>query len=470
MTKFNSRAAAKKKRQNNDQLSIVHHQVGNDTYKFHEEDPNAGHMDREAALMSKHYLKGCGNKCKPGCTGSYRDQGLKRPDPVAVELFGLAPDDPKNLDGEWHHDPSLTKMARLRTLTDIADIPVTVNDFEGEEKVAKKRKFSDFLLYPQIKITKGKGKFDRGISAGQYIDESGNKRFGAPMEKIGLIHGYAQAGYNRLIESGSTKLADYFKVAKVASALSDGTTISAKDSRPSENRKFRRLSKNGVPANAMTELNHVVRHIASRISPDFVHHEDPDVKEALNQSHRENHNAAKTAEFAMCFCPHCVLDQSSTPTNTIFDIQDRTRAAKHPATSDSFFAGSPQFHHPDLGEGLEGRTSDLGRTGKQSPHNGFWIRDAIKYITAAVRGRKNEENPFHPGPSALLQDARLHAIDPSEFENGGGVSPFVRNYDYEGPTEEPESTPKPIKRRRPEVISEELTKVKEKILNPKEEN
>lgn len=470
MTKFNSRAAAKK--QNNDQLSIVYHQIGSDTYKFHEEDPNAGHMDREAALMSKHYLKGCGKKCRSGCTGSYRDQGLKRPDPVAVDLFGLEPDDPKNLDGEWHHNPNLTKMARLRTLTDFMNIPVEVNDFVGEEKVAKKRKFSDFLGSPQTKITKGKKGREvvDGISAGQYIDESGRKRFGAPMEKIGLIHGIVQSGYNRLIESGSTNLADYFKVAKTASALSDGTTTSAKDSRPSENRKFRRLSKNGVPANAMNELNFVARHIASRTSPSIVHDEDPDRKDALNQSHRENHNAAKTAEFVMCHCPHCALDQSSTPTNAIFDIQDRTRAAKSPVTSDSFFAGSPQFHHPDLGESLEGRTSDLGKTGKQSPHNGFWVKDAIKYIKAAVGGRKNENNEWHPGPTALLNDARLHAIDPSEFEDGGGVAPFVRNYDYEGPAEKPESTPTPIKRRRPEAISEDLAKAKENILNPKEEN
>jgi hypothetical protein len=377
-------------------------------HNYHEEDPNQGHMNRRAALAAKHELKGCGPSCRKGCSGGYKDRGLDAPPPIAQEIFGLR----KNSDGDWHYHAPSSKLRRLTTLADIANVPVVPTDFKNDERRAHNQKISDFLYVPHIEITKPK-RTKKALKAGQYINREGRPAFGHPMEKIGMVKQLLRHGYNNLIEEGNTNKADYYKTAKISAAISDGIRIQPGDTRPSENEKFRHLSKGAVPANTMEELGHVIKNIVSHTQVDAPNHEDPEHARRVKDMYEGLHREAKTAEFVMCPCPHCVLDQNLSAGNAVFDVQHHSRAASDVGgISDSYYAGFPKGHSKELGEGLDGRLTDLGESAMKSPHRVWWATpDADKYIKAAVRGRQNENNEWHPGAAATAVDPRLPTID-----------------------------------------------------------
>lgn len=444
---FNSKVASEETNDPDDFLGIEHDRATGHIY--HTEDPNQSFMRRSVKAAANHELYGCGKRCRSGCTGGYKDRGQSEPPVINQRLFGLK----KNADGNWIHSPNMAQLNNPKTLTDYLNIPVVSKTFVKEQKNDNNAQrvpttVADYFYAPEKVITRDRK--GNNISAGQYFDETGRAKFGHPMQKIGLIHTLRDAVYTRLVNEGSTDPKDYYKAQKIVTHFAHGHKADA-----SSTSRWTSLRPGAKPVAVEKEIKGVLGSIVSNVVPDSPVQKDPVHTEAVKEMHRGLLKEASNAEFVGCHCVHDALNHTANPTNSYIDIQHHNEAASNPDSKDSYFAGFPMGHSFGLGEGKEGRISELGDWGKRTPHRA-WLtgKSPLKFIKAAVHGKNNENNVSFPGNETMLSESGLGSLGIEDL--GEDIEPFFKKKD----DYRPDITPDSAERAKKEL--EELKKQREK--------
>jgi len=461
--KFNSVFAAKG---DEPRKSLTH--LANNGYHFHAEDPENNHVPRSAEATANHYLLGChhscgadsecngGNsrlcrsRCSDKCGGSYKQQGLNEPSEEAQDILGLE----KGSSGNWNYNHQLSKLKNYANLGDVLNMEVTNKNFPNLRGL----KVSSYAWNPKQQIAEDrKGK---PILVGQYlsVDHQGNRRpqYAEPMQELGKIESARSEAYKNLIDKGSTNIGDYFKVAKVLNAHAHGISVPPEDYDKGENENFKYLAKDQKPINIHHQLSGVIGNILDHTEP-----KHPALK-AL-------HEKAKTADWVMCHCPRCALDQTLHVSNTVFDMQDHNKAANSSdkALRDAYFTRFPMGASKHLGEGKEGRVSGLGDIGKRTPHRQLWISEhGSTYLHHVKNGRQDENHELFMGNDVAIP-MDTPKLDLSALSETSGRNPkfWEKEYSSDDVTPITPGQPNKVKQRPRSESAAEANQAKEDLLN-----
>lgn len=402
MRSFNSKRTASTEDNAPKQLTVL----SNNGYHFHAEDPENKHVPKAAENAANHYLYGCHHacgtdeacnggkrpcrsRCSDKCGGSFQEQnagvinerGIREPSPDAQELLGIE----KNKNGKWGYNPDLSAVKNYPTLGDYLNIEVTNKHYPD----LKALKVSDYAWNPKREI----GFDSRGnkMLAGNYIgtDHTGKTKtyYGEPMHVMGVLQGLRDEGYKQLTDKGSTNIGDYFEVAKRVNAYAHGIV-----QHTDKGKEYRYLEEGQKPVNFHNLANGVIGNIM-------------DHTEAKHPALKDLHEKGKSTFFVMCHCPRCAFDQTLHPSNSVFDMQDHNKAAnsQDPAVRQAYYAAFPMGASKHLGEGVEGRVSQLGDIGKRTPHRQLWIsKDGSTYLHHVVNGRKDEKHELYTGNDVAI--------------------------------------------------------------------
>jgi len=350
-------------------------------YVTQREDPEYSQSPKDAKRAAKSYIK----SLAPG----------EQPHPDAVSLFGLK----KNRLGQWSHDRGSSRLANVNTLADYAETPVIPKARSGMTGYSSDFRFGvkpnltigDGILAPHMhigyKTNEESGEIEP-ITAGEY-QSRGKKYTAQPVKTIGAAKQYREGLIERLFNSGRDVTGkDYWEeVHKPATLLTHGRRITENDpaTEGSENKNWHGFGPEGSPLHAQLQINPVVQTMCNHTILDHeeLGREEDVVKRfgegsaskkalkslgELKASKAQLLEDGKTANFVMCHCPHCAVDQQANGFNSIFDMQHHQKAATHEDKKirEAYFKGYPVPIHSELG-----RISDLGPVGKLCHHRTF---------------------------------------------------------------------------------------------------
>lgn len=393
MTSYNSKNA-KAKKFNSNRLAAAEDSNplkllfarGSSGYSMFNHDPEYSWVRSRAANAADHYLNGCNCSTKGHCSGSYKDHGLKEPSEDAIHTLGLY-----KSGGQWRHDRSATRLGNTRTLGSYLQLPVSLKAWQN--KTPKNMKMQDLVYNPLVHI--GYDSVGDPRLSGHYDDSHGHVQFEHPFSILNDAKHLRDKAYSDLIfDKNSTNLKDYWDASKAVTHLIHGNR---------EGSGYTGLQEGQKPLFLHTSLEGVLKNNANYSVPDL-----GAAKTSVQaDSFKDLHRSAKTAKFVMCNCPACALDRWAHGSNQVFDVQDHMRAARSedPALREAYF--SDNAHHVNAvkfhGDDELVRLSDLGQTGKMTPHRTWWpTKYAHKFIDKAVQGMKDRKHVNYDGLSSVM--------------------------------------------------------------------
>ena len=381
----------------------------------HDLDPDYTWGRTRGFNVADHYLNGCNCNTydnKKYHIGSYKDHGLKEPSETAIDVLGLY-----KVGNQWRSDKNRNKLSRTRSLGDYLAHPIKLSEPSWNGKVPNNMKFQDLLMNPLIHI----GYHSDGSRrlAGHYDDPkgTGNVYFAHPYDDLQDAKHLRDLAYSNLVfNKKSENPVDYWNVTKAITRLVHGD--------PKEGGGYEGIVGGKQPLFLHTKLNGVLRNWSNRSVPNIAKAKSVDHAEGMKDVHAD----AKTASFVMCHCPACAFDDWAHGTNQVFDVQHHVRAAKSkpydPALHEAYF--SDGGHHVNAwsfkGSKDVQRLSELGQTGKMTPHRTWWpTKGAVKFIKKAVQGVKDLHHFEYEGLSTTMP-VGVKKFDPEMLKELSGKS------------------------------------------------
>ena len=362
-----------------------------------------------------HYLNGCNcNKYGNGKyhIGSYKDHGLKEPSQTAIDVLGLY-----KVGDQWRSDKKRNKLAYTRSLGDYLAHPIKLSEPSWNGKVPKNMKFQDLLMNPLIHIGYHRDGSER--LSGQYDDPRGNGavHFAHPFDDLQDAKHLRDLAYSSLVfNKKSEDPVDYWNATKAITRLVHGD--------PKEGGGYEGIVEGEKPLFLHTKLNGVLKNWSDRSVPNLDVYRNIDHIEGMKDVHAD----AKTASFVMCHCPACAFDDWAHGTNQVFDVQHHVSAAKSksddPALHEAYFSDHAHHVNAFCFKGSEDvqRLSDLGQTGKMTPHRTWWpTKGAVKFIKKAVQGVKDQHRVEYDGMSTTMP-VSVKKFDPEMLKELSGKS------------------------------------------------
>ena len=328
---FNSREAAKHDKQfktggpANAMTLIFQEGTG---YATHKEDPEYYHVPHAAEKAANHYIGSLGEG--------------EEPNPDAVRLFGLK----QSKKGDWYHSRAHSQLANVKTASDYMTVAVR------NKTTGKSYKLEQGIHQPTMMIAPSEEGHldDRAFRAGEHVNaKTGERLMVHPLSALGQSHIETIMAFNEGKRNGIKDPKFYRDAMKTVSNHTHGDLA------------------------VHHAFNHTINNMCN--THDAI---DPVEQNVIDQG--------KTARFVKCFCPYCVVNDSTHPTNQLWDMQHHEEATKRtqdPKIRAAYFAGFP----------VSKEAGEFGKVGRRSHHRVLYGTKAEQtIINHHVNFRQDEDN------------------------------------------------------------------------------